>query len=65
MATNESRIGRLERVLGAEDDKATLVVVYDPASAPKDPAKRDAWLKSQRPDSAGPVFYIPDNGRNG
>lgn len=63
--TTDDRIGRLERALGAEDDKPrSAVVVYDPGQAPNDPVKRDAWLKSQRTPETGAVFFLPDNGRN-
>jgi hypothetical protein len=62
--TIDGRLNHLERALGAEDDKPrSAVVVYDPGQAPNDPAKRDAWLKSQGPPEAGVVFFIPDNGR--
>lgn len=64
--TTERRIGHLERVFGVEDDKPRpALVVYNPQQAPEDPAKRDAWLKSQRPPDTGAVFFLPDNGRGG
>jgi hypothetical protein len=61
--TFDARLNDLERRLGAEDRKSAPVVLYDPASAPKDPAERDAWLQSQRPEGAGTVFFLPRNGR--
>ncbi len=63
--TFDARLSDLERRLGAEGDKPAPVIVYDPATAPTDPAKRDLWLKSQRPSDAGAVFFLPDNGRGG
>jgi hypothetical protein len=63
--TFDARLDDLEHRLGADDAKPARLVVYDPASAPKDPAKREAWLESHRPDGADVVFFLPDNGRNG
>jgi hypothetical protein len=64
--TFDSRLNDLERKPGADDGTAPAPVVkHDPASVPEDPAKRDAWLKSHRPEGAGAVFFAPDNGRNG
>jgi hypothetical protein len=61
--TFDARLNDLERRLGTDDAKPAPVVVYDPTSAPKDPAKREAWLRSQLPEGASVVFFIPDNER--
>ena len=63
--TSESRIDRLERQLGLDENAPgpAPIVMYNHRDVPQDPAAREAWFKSLRPDVSGPTFYIPDNGR--
>jgi len=64
MASLDKRLEHLEQACIEGEEHSPKVLPYDPLTVPQEREARDDFFRSARPDAEGPVFFIPDNGRD-